>query len=90
MKRTHTQTLKARNAVAMIRTSIQHEFSKIQENHPRLFQLALNEAEALAWDTGFPHLVFPALAMEKVQAVCAWYKRQTRIRRMDPTLAFAA
>jgi hypothetical protein len=26
----------------------------------RLFRLALNEAEALAWQTGYPHLLFPA------------------------------
>jgi len=33
---------------------------------------ALNEAEAAAWQTMFPHLVFPALATEKVQAAIAW------------------
>ena len=42
----------------------------------RLFRLALGEAEALAWQSGFPHLLFPALAMEKVQAVAGWKVRQ--------------
>jgi hypothetical protein len=46
----------------------------------RLFRLALGEAEALAWQTGFPHLLFPALAMEKVQAVAGWKARQ-QLRR---------
>jgi hypothetical protein len=39
----------------------------------RLFQVALNEAEALAWETEYPQLVFPALAEEKIEAMSAWY-----------------
>jgi hypothetical protein len=39
----------------------------------RLFRVAVNEAEALAWQTEYPHLVFPALAAEKVLAASAWY-----------------
>lgn len=39
----------------------------------RLFQVALNEAEALAWETEYPQLVFPALAEEKIAAVSSWY-----------------
>src|SRR5580692_8269675 len=39
----------------------------------RLFRVALNEAEALAWETAYPQLVFPALAEEKIQAISAWY-----------------
>ncbi|HLX94262.1 MAG TPA: hypothetical protein VKU37_00800 [Verrucomicrobiae bacterium] len=46
----------------------------------RLFRLALDEAEALAWQTGFPNLLFPALALEKVQAVAGWNARQQVIR----------
>ena len=52
----------------------------------RLFKLALNEAEALAWQTQYPHLVFPALAAEKVQAVAAWEKRQRRFGGHSPAL----
>ena len=47
----------------------------------RLLQLALNEAEALAWETEFPHLVFPVLAIEKAEALAAWEARQRSIRR---------
>ncbi len=41
----------------------------------QLVNLALNEAEALAWQSGYPQLVFPALATEKVTAASAWYRR---------------
>ena len=39
----------------------------------RLFRVALNEAEALAWETEYPQLVFPALAQEKIEAISSWY-----------------
>ena len=42
----------------------------------KLFRLALGEAEALAWQTDYPELVFPLLATEKVQAAAAWNTRQ--------------
>jgi hypothetical protein len=48
-------------------------------------QLAVNEAEALAWQTLYPHLVFPALAVEKVQAVAAWTARQRALLRHAPS-----
>ena len=40
-----------------------------------LLQVALNEAEALAWETEYPQLVFPTLAEEKIAAISAWYGR---------------
>lgn len=39
----------------------------------QLFQIAVNEAEVLAWETEFPQLVFPALAVEKIEEFSAWY-----------------
>lgn len=53
----------------------------------RLLRLALNEAEAVAWQTAYPHLVFPTLATEKVQAVAAWNKTQQSMRRTNPVSA---
>jgi hypothetical protein len=44
--------------------------------HESVLRLALNEAEALAWDTHYPHLVFATLAMEKAQAAATWETRQ--------------
>lgn len=56
----------------------------------RMLQLALNEAEALAWQTTYPHLVFPGLAMEKAREVVDWSRRQRSIRQADPLFALAA
>lgn len=54
----------------------------------RLINQALNEAEALAWQTMFPHLVFPALAAEKVRAVVDWDARQQELwKRQELSLA---
>jgi hypothetical protein len=55
----------------------------------RLLRLALNEAEALAWQTTYPHLVFPMLATEKAQAVAAWNSTQQAVRRSSPVLVRA-
>jgi hypothetical protein len=63
------------------------EFREVVESHQNLFQLALNEAEALAWQTEYPQLVFPALAVEKIQAVAAWQTRQQSVHQ--PRLVFA-
>ena len=52
-------------------------------SHEHLLRLALNEAEAAAWQTRYPHLVFPVLATEKGQAVAAWSTHQRRVRRSD-------
>src|SRR5687767_14176476 len=56
--------------------------------HGRLLRLALNEAEALAWQTEFPHLVFPELAREKAQAALVWHERQRSLRRGAAEVAF--
>jgi len=49
--------------------------------HDHLLRLALNEAEAIAWQTEFPHLVFPMLATEKAQGVATWLARQRSMNR---------
>lgn len=55
----------------------------------RLFRLAVSEAEALAWQTGYPHLLFPALATEKIQAVAGWSARQQFIRQKNSVRAMS-
>jgi len=72
------------------RNAILAEFREVFEAHEHLLHLALNEAEALAWQSGVPQLVFPALAAEKAEAVAAWHTRQQSMQRTDPGLAFAA
>ena len=45
------------------------EFGTAISGQGQLLDSALNEAEALAWQTPYPHLVFPALAEEKASSV---------------------
>ncbi|MEI9865168.1 MAG: hypothetical protein WDN00_11590 [Limisphaerales bacterium] len=66
------------------------EFRPTRESQENLFKQAVNEAEALAWQTPYPHLFFPSLAVEKVQAVVAWQTRQQSLRQRQPLFAEAA
>lgn len=79
-----------------IRVAIQHakeallfEHVNGAGEHGRLLRLALNEAEGLAWQTEFPHLVFPELAREKARAAVAWHQRQVSLRHGVAEVAFA-
>jgi hypothetical protein len=58
------------------KAAILAEFRETLEEHSHLLDLAVNEAEALAWQTGFPQLVFPTLAAEKARAVADWHAHQ--------------
>ena len=49
----------------------------------RLVQLALNDAEALAWETSYPHLFFPDLAAEKIRGLSAWDNHQRALERQS-------
>jgi hypothetical protein len=55
----------------------------------RLFKLALNEAEALAWQTEYPHLFFPVLATEKIRAAGEWNTRQEVLRHKNSVHALS-
>jgi hypothetical protein len=71
-----------------VREQVTSEFRDRLENHKHVLDLALNEAEALAWDSGFPQLFFPTLATEKARAVAGWHSRQQSLRyRTAPLLA---
>ncbi|MBI3414156.1 MAG: hypothetical protein HY043_02360 [Verrucomicrobia bacterium] len=72
------------------RDAVLNEFRETLDANEHLLRLALNEAEALAWQTEFPHLVFPTLATEKAQAVAAWRTRQQSIHRPNSRFALAA
>ena len=71
--------------IACARAAVLAEWSNTLKLQQHALRLALNEAEALAWQTMYPHLVFPVLAMEKVQAVAAWNRRQERLWWNNPT-----
>ena len=66
------------------------EFQESLQVPEQLFRQALGEAEALAWQTGYPQLVFPTLAMEKVQAVAAWQRRQQALAHRRPLARLVA
>jgi hypothetical protein len=78
-----------RNLIARAKEAVLREYAHLAEEHARVVRLALNEAEALAWQTNHPQLFFPALAMEKAQAAVAWHQRQRSVRRAATELAFA-
>jgi hypothetical protein len=66
--------------IGTAKDSIRSEFREKFSVSEHLLDLALNEAEALAWETGFPYLFFPTLAREKLQALDAWSMRQKSLR----------
>lgn len=76
--------------ITATRAAIFAESCQALKAQERLLRLALNEAEAAAWQTLYPQLVFPVLATEKVQAVVAWETRQQAVRRASQAFALAA
>lgn len=81
---------KMRAQIAGVKAAILAESSGAFPAPERLVRLALNEAEAAAWQTKHPHLFFPTLATEKVRAVAAWNARQRSVRQSSPVIALAA
>lgn len=77
-----------RETVAPAKQALLQEYQNQVGEHSQLLRLALNEAEALAWETDYPHLLFPMLAVEKAQAAVAWHQRQ-QLMRPTVSLAFA-
>lgn len=73
-----------------VKAAVVNEFRGRLEADQRLLELAVNEAEALAWDTGFPQLLFPDLAAEKAVAVAGWHERQQALRRRPEPWLIAA
>jgi hypothetical protein len=78
------------NQIENARQAVVTEFKETVQTHDRVFQLAMKEAEALAWQTDYPHLVFPMLAAEKAQAVANWQQHQQAVWRGEARLALAA
>lgn len=66
--------------IAGAKETIFNESRGMLRAQEHLLQLVLNEAEAAAWQTTYPDLVFPVLATEKVQAVVAWDAKLQRVR----------
>ena len=66
--------------LAKAKSSVSAQFRDLAADHERALQLALNEAEALAWQTQYPELVFQDLAEEKARGVVSWVSHQRRVR----------
>ena len=66
------------------------EFRDTFANNGQLLNHVINEADALAWQTDYPQLFFPVLALEKVQAAANWKARQERLFRHVPAYALTA
>jgi len=81
---------KIRARIAGVKEEIFAEYRRAFSAPEQLVRLALNEAEAAAWQTKYPHLFFPALAVEKVRAVAAWNARQQSVRENSPVIVLAA
>jgi hypothetical protein len=73
-----------------VKSSVLSEFRQEFGPQQRVLELAVNEAEALAWETDFPLLVFPTLAQEKAEAATAWSWRQQQLLQNRPLLLQAA
>ena len=65
----------------LVQREMEQEFRTLKVEQGHLFQLALNEAEALAWQTPVPLLVFPMLAYEKLKKLKEWNTRQKHYRQ---------
>jgi hypothetical protein len=81
---------KIRAQITGVKEAIFAEYSRAFSAPEQLVWLALNEAEATAWQTKYPHLFFPTLAVEKVRAVAAWNARQQSVRESSPIIVLAA
>ncbi|HSY18580.1 MAG TPA: hypothetical protein VK815_09615 [Candidatus Acidoferrales bacterium] len=66
------------------------EFRGRFQNHESWLDLVLFQADALAQQTKYPHLVFPLLAAEKLQAATQWQLRQQSMLKLQPAYAHAA
>jgi hypothetical protein len=63
------------------KTRLVSDYRSLVNGQEHALHLALNEAEALAWETDYPHLVFADLAAEKVAALVNWARHQDAIQR---------
>src|SRR6185436_1364829 len=76
-----------RKLLAQINNTKEQLFSEFKEYfgpEEHVLRLALNEAEALAWQTDYPHLLFPELAAEKAEAAAKWEQHQQILKNGQP------
>lgn len=84
------RTTRRPGQMAEVKRALVREFGQGLAGHEPMLQAAMREAEALAWQTPYPCLLFPLLAEEKVAGVRRWLTRQKAIRRSSPSIWLAA
>lgn len=78
-------------SLEQIKTRLGQAANRPPANPSQIVRLALAEAEALATQTNYPHLLFPLLAEEKVAQVTRWQERQDALLKLTQhACAFAA
>jgi hypothetical protein len=70
---------RALGRLTAVKARIEREFGQAVAGYNPLLKAALVEAEALAWQTPYPHLLFPVLAEEKAAEARKWAVRQRAI-----------
>jgi len=73
--------------IEAVKRNVFAEYQSALGANDQLLRLALIEADAVARQTPFPHLVFPLLASEKAQNAARWQFRQQFRLRADYPLA---
>jgi len=81
---------KVSNQIESVKRHVFHEYEGALGDNQHLLRLALFEADVLARQTGFPELLFPALAEEKAQNAARWQFRQHYLLRSNSALALSA
>ena len=76
--------------IGQAKNNLVTEFRGRFQNHESWLELVLFQADALAQQTKYPHLVFPLLAAEKLQAATQWQLRQQSMLKLQPAYALAA
>jgi hypothetical protein len=66
--------------LSTVKVKVEHEFGQDMGGYEPLLKAAINEAEAVAWQTPYPHLFFPVLAEEKAAEARQWAGHQRAIR----------
>ena len=69
---------------------LRRDFPTVWARRPDLVRQTLNEAVALATQSGVPHLVAPTLALEKLEALARWDRRQQALWRQSSARLVAA
>ena len=76
--------------IGQAKNNLVAEFQDAFATQEQLLHLAIVEADALAWETDYPHLLFPALATEKIERAAHWQTRQQFLLQNHSPYALAA